>query len=246
MILLLTVFRFLAPLLIFRNPKFTIFLAIVFDSLDYQFFPRTLPNWYEYYSHWDKVMDTYQAGIFFLYMHFRWSSVVHKRIGYALWILRTVGVVFYELTAWRLILFVFPDLFENFFVFIEYAYHSSFKLFRSLTEVPILVALTILGILKLIQEYFIHIRQVLPWQDQYGQLVHAGAWSLPINASIWAMVFVGINGLIIWLLSRSKNRATMSQNDLSLYILFQHFILSFSLDYDNRRTFASTHRGAFS
>ena len=71
--------------------------------------------------------------------------------------LRIIGFVLFEIFHNRLILFIFPNVFEFWFLAIAYM-----KLFKyEITTRKLVVIFTIVLILKLIHEYILHVWKVL-------------------------------------------------------------------------------------
>ena len=73
-----------------------------------------------------------------------------------------VGMVAFALTGARVLLFVFPNLFENFYLY----YLTAVRYFpRLLPTTPrrLAVALLVLYIPKLGQEYVLHFAEIKPW-----------------------------------------------------------------------------------
>jgi hypothetical protein len=72
-----------------------------------------------------------------------------------------IGVVLFEITHTRVLLFVFPNLFENWFLFWA-ARNRYFKKFQ-LTTKRLFIVLFILLVPKMAQEYLLHYMQATPW-----------------------------------------------------------------------------------
>lgn len=189
MILLLTIMRLVAPVLLFKRPRLTILLILFLDSLDYQLFPRQ-DHWYEYYARWDKLMDLYGSLALAFYIGVKWQEQTAKRIGYGLLGLRLIGVVLFELTALRFFLFLFPNVFESLIVYREFVEKSTRKVFGTIAELPTFASVLVLGMFRFIQEYFLHITQVLPWQTTVGRFFEGGDLALYANGMIWSGFFI--------------------------------------------------------
>lgn len=121
------------------------------------------------YQNLDKALDLIYMLTFFLVV-LRWSSGWEKLIGIALFAYRMVGLLIFELTSYRIILFIFPNVFETWFLFV-----AAKKLFRPRAFITLKSALAWLQlaiIIKLAQEYILHWGKLL---DQYKM---GDVWSI--------------------------------------------------------------------
>jgi hypothetical protein len=115
----------------------------------------------DHYHNIDKVLDLYYLSIAAFTTRV-WDSWIPQRIAQFLFFYRVMGVVLFELIGWRPILFIFPNLFENWFLFV-------LIIWRFLPQVKLdtwgrcLGWLAVLCIPKLAQEYLLHIAQAQPW-----------------------------------------------------------------------------------
>ena len=75
---------------------------------------------------------------------------------------RVVGVVAFEVTNWRPLLFVFPNLFENWFLFVLIVNRFVPRI-ELRTRRQCLPWLAALYVPKLAQEYLLHIAGAQPW-----------------------------------------------------------------------------------
>jgi hypothetical protein len=150
-------FRLLVPLVIFRWPLAGTILAIIADNLDVVLLDLFGVTDFTPYNHVDKLLDTY----FYLiggYTMYYWKNTVAKKIGLSLLLYRLIGVVLYEISGLRILLFLFPNVFI--FYFLYYLIYKKiykkepFKLFRG--ALPVLI---ILLIIKLLHEYMLHVVQ---------------------------------------------------------------------------------------
>ncbi|HEX6790810.1 MAG TPA: hypothetical protein VF247_05835, partial [Candidatus Krumholzibacteria bacterium] len=87
-----------------------------------------------------------------------WSIHAAAQIGRVLFYLRLIGVVAFELTHWRPMLFLLPNAFEYYFIFYEVV-RSRWSP-RKLSQREYLWAAAVIWILKLPQEYWIHIARL--------------------------------------------------------------------------------------
>ena len=130
---------------------------------DWRFVNLHTPTDFTLYQNWDKAMDLYY-WIFALVVTLKWKDVFAKKLAWSLFAYRLTGMVLFWITGNRIFLFIFPNIFENFFIFyllFEFIFKkrvqiSSFKIVATL--------IIILVIPKLIHEYFLHFLQKQPWE----------------------------------------------------------------------------------
>ena len=111
------------------------------------------------YQRLDKLLDL-SYMLTFLLVSLRWSKL-ERNISIFLFIFRIFGMIFYEITGSRIILFSFPNIFEFWFIGVS-LYKSRNKLIniKSITFI-----LAIATILKLLQEWVLHWNKYL---DNYA------------------------------------------------------------------------------
>ncbi len=158
-IITILIFRLLTPFLVIRWP-FWGSLAIIFvDTFDF-----TALNYFnintlnpESYQSFDKAFDLY--GLFFQLYTVRYlREVKAKKILKILFSWRLIGVVLFELTKMRQLLFFAPNIFEYFYLLI----FGSKKFFPSfsLEENKNLYTLLIIATLpKITFEYILHFKE---------------------------------------------------------------------------------------
>jgi len=154
--------RLLVPLLILRKPLLGGVLALLLDGADVIIVELFGPGGMgPQYHQLDKVLDLYYLGLeFFVSLH--WSEVLARKTSIALFVFRLAGVVLFELTSLRLMLFLFPNLFENWFLFCA-ARDRFFPRFRLKSWGRVAVVLGLLYIPKFPQEYLLHYAEAMPW-----------------------------------------------------------------------------------
>lgn len=160
--------RIVLPLTILRWPLAGGILALVIDGTDVimvDAIARALGQPGEFgpfYAQIDKWLDTYYLAIEAIVVR-RWPETLLRRTAWALFGWRLVGVVLFELTAVRPLLVVFPNLFENFYLYVLVV-RRWFP--RLLPTRPITVALVLVALLipKELQEYVLHQEELHPWQ----------------------------------------------------------------------------------
>ena len=156
--LLIVVLRLILPLTILRWPLAGGILALVADALDIVLASLVDLGGLSNYHQLDKYLDTYYLGLEAIVAQ-RWLALP-RWTATLLFGYRLIGVVLFEATNIRLFLFVFPALFENFFLF--YAVLLRFFPDYDLTPRRLAFWLAILLVPKMIQEYVLHYQQ---WLD---------------------------------------------------------------------------------
>jgi hypothetical protein len=150
--------RLLLPLLIPRFPLPAIVACLVADAADqtvFQSFGYDPPG----YQGYDKAMDVYYLAIAYLATLRNWTSPGAFEVGRFLYFYRVVGVLAFELSQTRLLLLVFPNTFEYFFIAYE-GLRSRWNPLRFALAWWIAVAALIWVFVKLPQEYWIHVAQL--------------------------------------------------------------------------------------
>ena len=115
-----------------------------------------------FYSQIDKWLDTWYLGIE-AFVAWRWPESMLRRVALALFAWRLVGVILFEATGTRELLLVFPNLFENFYLFVVIARRFAPR-FLPRTWPQLGLVLVLLWIPKIVQEWVLHWEQLHPWQ----------------------------------------------------------------------------------
>jgi hypothetical protein len=160
--------RLVLPLSILRWPLAGGLLAMAVDGLDVvllEGFARIFgesPEFGPLYPQLDKFLDTYYLSLELIVTR-RWTAPLLRRTALVLFVWRLIGVVAFELTATRSLLLVFPNLFENFYLYVLIVMKVVPRLVpRTLPQ--LLLVLLVLWIPKVIQEYVLHVAELKPWQ----------------------------------------------------------------------------------
>ena len=107
--------RILVPLTIFRFSLWGGLASLIVHVADTNIvkpFGVEIPN----YTLTDKYLDTYYLGIEMI-VSLSWFSRLAKNTSIALYFWRLVGLTAFKITGAQYLLFIFPNLFENFFLF---------------------------------------------------------------------------------------------------------------------------------
>ena len=161
--------RIVVPLLILKRPLAGGIAAMLLDGLDViivEFFgPGGMG---EHYHSLDKILDLYYLGLE-AWVSMLWTARIPRTISLALFAYRVVGVALFEIFQWRALLFIFPNLFENWFLFVLVVWRL-FPRVQLDTWRRCLTWLAILYIPKLGQEYLLHVAEAQPWGWIKGKL----------------------------------------------------------------------------
>ncbi len=165
-LVLIIILRLIVPLTIFKWPLWGTIAAFVLDALDVALadifgavgIMYKVPE--GMYDLGDKIFDMYFLGIAFM-VSLNWKEKLAKGTSIFLFLYRLLGVILFEITNIRIFLFIFPNLFENWFLFWA-ARNRYFKKF-GLSVKRLVLILLILLIPKLIQEYMLHVSIYRPW-----------------------------------------------------------------------------------
>jgi len=154
---IIVLIRLLIPVTILRWPLVGGVLSLVADALDIVLATLLDLGGVWNYHALDKYLDMYYLTIE-LAVAQRWEALP-RWTATALYGYRLVGVIAFEATGVRVLLFAFPNLFENFFLF--NAARLQFLPGYELTPPRLAFWLVVLSVPKMVQEYFIHYRRSL-------------------------------------------------------------------------------------
>ena len=151
------ILRLVVPISMFRWPVGGMFAAIMADNIDTILISIIGHGAFENYTLTDKLLDTYLLVIFGFFS-LRWEDKVARFTSLSLLWYRSTGVIVLSEASDRSLLFVFPNVFEFFFIYqsvtMKWWPHLQVKGFRSLT-----IVLPCLLIPKLIQEWIVHVAE---------------------------------------------------------------------------------------
>ena len=209
--------RFLVPLTIPRYPFPGIIASLLLDAVDQTIFQQFPGLQLEGYQGYDKALDIYYLTIAYISTLRNWGNIFAFRVSRFLFYWRLVGVALFELTHLRWLLLVFPNTFEYFFIFYE-AYRLRWDPTRMSKKLAIGAAVFIWIVIKLPQEYWIHIGQIdttdwikmdlfgVPADTPWGEIVQA--WP-----GVFVAAFIVIAALLVaavWLARRRLRPADHS------------------------------------
>jgi hypothetical protein len=160
--------RLVLPLTILRWPLAGGLLSMLIDGLDVALVDALArafgepPEFGPIYAQLDKVLDTWYLTLELVVTR-RWTESLLRRTALVLYVWRLIGAILFELTAIHPILLVFPNLFENFYLYILIVWRLAPKLVpRTLPQ--LLLVLVVLFVPKAIQEWLLHVEEAHPWQ----------------------------------------------------------------------------------
>ena len=132
--------------------------CMILDSIDQSIFQQFPAIPLEGYQSYDKSLDIYYLAIMYMATMRNWVNPMAFKMSFFLYYYRLVGVVIFELSQVRAVLFIFPNTFEYFWDFVE-AVRMRWNTMRMGKWTVILSAAAIWIFIKLPQEYWIHIAQ---------------------------------------------------------------------------------------
>jgi hypothetical protein len=211
--------RFLVPLTIPRFPFPGIIASLILDAVDQTIFQQFPGLDLEGYQGYDKALDIYYLAIAYITTLRNWSNLFALKVSRFLFYWRLVGVALFELTQLRWLLLVFPNTFEYFFIFYE-AYRLRWDPERMSKRLLIGAAAFIWIVIKLPQEYWIHIGQIdttdwiktglfkVPADTPWGEIVGAWPWVFVVAALVVAALLIAL----WWVLRRRLRPADYRLN----------------------------------
>jgi hypothetical protein len=155
--------RIVLPLLILRYQLTGGVLAMLLDGADV-IINEALGggSFGDHYHTIDKVLDSWYLTLE-LVVALRWSSPWARWPAIALFVYRIIGVVLFELTERRIMLFIFPNMFENWWLYcvaVERFWPRVYPRSVKTVVIPMLLLL----IPKMGQEYLLHFSEAKPWE----------------------------------------------------------------------------------
>ena len=151
--------RLILPLFIPYFPVPALIACMLLDSADQSIFQQFPSIPLDGYQSYDKALDVYYLSIAYLSTLRNWTNQIAFRMAQFLFYYRMVGVIAFELTQVRAVLFIFPNTFEYFWLFVE-AVRLGWNTSRMGKWTVILAAAGIWIFIKLPQEWWIHIAQL--------------------------------------------------------------------------------------
>ena len=116
-----------------------------------------------YYQTFDKTTDLYYLAIE-AYVSLSWRDMLARNTSIGLFVFRLIGIVIFEAISaqYRKLVFAFPNLFENFFLYYIIAERVK-PAWIPRTKRSMALVLALLYVPKFGQEYLLHFSEVTPW-----------------------------------------------------------------------------------
>lgn len=163
--------RLVIPLMILWRPLSGSIIAMLLDAFDVVIVEFFGPGGMgDHYQNIDKVLDLYYFALQAFVAWKWWTEGRVRMVALVLFFYRLIGVVVFEITGWRPTMFIFPNLFEHWFLFVLIR-NQFFPGLKLNTWKQIGGWLVILYIPKMVQEYVLHVAQAQPWdwiKEQLG------------------------------------------------------------------------------
>ncbi|MCA9825696.1 MAG: hypothetical protein KC479_09775 [Dehalococcoidia bacterium] len=150
------------PLVILRYWFWGGVVAMLLDAVDVILIDALgLGGFGGHYHRTDKLLDSYYLALEMV-VAWRWTNPWAKWTSALLFVYRSIGVVLFEVTQERIVLFIFPNLFENWWLYCAavFQYRPGWAPTSWRTT---LVPLLILLVPKMGQEYLLHFAEAKPW-----------------------------------------------------------------------------------
>lgn len=201
--------RLFLPFLIFRYPLPGILICLVLDAVDQTIFQQFTSLNLDGYQGYDKALDIYYLTIAYISTLRNWTNHYAFKVSRFLYYYRMVGVTLYEFLYMGIILLIFPNTFEYFFIYIE-AVRLRWNPKRLSRKHILAAAAGIWIFIKLPQEYWIHIAHMdmtdflkehlfnVPLDAGAGEILSANPWIIPSFFAFIALVVFGTK----WALKR--------------------------------------------
>ncbi len=182
--------RLLIPLLIPAYPLPGVIAALVLDAVDQTLFQTFTHLPLDGYQSYDKALDIYYLSIAYISTLRNWANHFAFQVGRFLFYFRLAGVALFELSQWRVLLFIFPNTFEYFFIWYEMV-----VLWRDPRRLPraavVGAAVTLWLVIKLPQEFWLHIARL-----DLTDVLKTALFGAPPETT-WGVLFQALPGVFI-------------------------------------------------
>ncbi|MGD9932666.1 MAG: hypothetical protein AB7T37_03025 [Dehalococcoidia bacterium] len=168
--------RLFVPLIILRWWVVGGIVAMLLDASDVIIIePLGMGGFGDHYAQLDKVLDLWYLGLE-LWVACWWRSPWAKWTAIGLFAYRVVGVILFEAIGARVILFTFPNLFENWWLYCVMVMKWKPSLTPSNAK-NTLIPMVLLLVPKMPQEYLLHYTEAKPWNWTKGHILEPlGLW----------------------------------------------------------------------
>jgi hypothetical protein len=187
--------RFFVPFTIPRYPLPGVLVSLVIDGIDQTIFQVYTELPLDRYQGYDKALDIYYLTITYVSTFRIWTNLFAFQMDRFFFFYRLGGVMLFELIAYRPLLMIFPNTFEYFFIFYEIV-RVKWNPAR-LGRMHLLIAAALIWIvIKLPQEYIIHIAQV-DTTEWFADHVSA-PWNIVAPVAVLGLMVFGV----VWFVRR--------------------------------------------
>lgn len=165
--------RVTVPLTILRYPLGGFIISLALDGLhmpivyltnDLLKVPEDSLVARQYYHLTDKWLDVYFLALAAIVSR-KWGTRGFRATSFSLLFLRTVGVIIFYITGNRMMLFLFPNVYEYFYLYSAAVRKWAPRLFPN-TFGKLVIVVSIASASKLVGEYFQHVREL-----QVGEII---------------------------------------------------------------------------
>jgi hypothetical protein len=215
--------RVLIPLTIPRFPLPGILAALILDAADQSLFQALTDLQLDGYQGYDKALDIYYLAIAYIATLRNWMNQWAFRISRFLFYYRLIGVVLFEVLQFRWLLLVFPNVFEYFFIFYEIV-RLRWDPRRLSGSTLAGVAALIWIVIKLPQEYWIHVAQL-----DVTDMIKVNLLGYPATAD-WGDILVSRSGLFLLIIAGLVIGITLAWRYLRSRLPPADWALSFAPD----------------
>lgn len=157
--------RILSAPLIFITPLPAIILSFFLDVIDIEFASQKVLNLSEY-EKYDKALDFWWYINIMIFSWFHLPS--YKYLLLILFTFRAIGEIIFFIKNDRRVFFLFPNFFENIFFLIFFSIYFK-QLNFLLNKEFVYIFISIIIVLKLFQEWWVHIAQISIPEDFFGK-----------------------------------------------------------------------------
>lgn len=182
--------RFLIPLSIPKYPLPGIIASLALDAVDQAIFKQFTDLPLDGYQSYDKALDIYYLTITYFSTLRNWPDIFAFRLSRFLFYYRLVGSALFGITQLRALLFIFPNVFEYFFIFYEIVRLKWDP--KVLTKGKLIMAAALIWIfVKIPQEYWIHIADMntVEWViENPANVTVLVAWALLLTGIAWLLL----------------------------------------------------------
>lgn len=169
-ILVIFLIRLIVPFIILKNPLLGGIVVILADFWDRDLILLLNNGNLVDYQLIDKLLDVYYLT-FEVAVVLTWKNKLVRKVALGLFLYRFLGFLLFLIFQIPIILVIFPNIFEYFYLF----YLSSIKLFKKdiFSSIKVLIIILIIFTAgKVMHEYFLHINTSHPWtENKYIKIV---------------------------------------------------------------------------